>query len=498
MNATESLIQNQRYKDQCSGDIIETITTHTHNFCTNCGHETTPITNSSSVIQSNQTNTTTVIPKYIVSKTQQILPIYHPEPGASLASTIIDEVNHSITSPSLIFKVRSDETSIITQQKKPILVQKLAIVEPLVIQPQRQLSPTSNISSKDQDQEDQLNESDDSEVQSLNGPENPKYKTELCRNFTAYGCCSYSSRCQFARMYMIFADSLGKLQKIMIYFRDSWFQNLLCSLSFLINLDGLHELKCRTRHPKYKTEVCRNHISGYCKYGSRCQFIHRTEESKARQAVTVQKQEQQSLPLHNLLGTVPPNTSTSPILPQVQPLFMPMLPDPNSIAALYLLLAQSAAFGIQQQRNENVGALAALTSVAATSTLKQAVQQQYQRQQTSHFTRSSCGSETTGVYPVFPTAINVPFNTNAIASIPSDNQYQQNNHPLTNTNYNSVTEQVQETINITSTGISRPQSCEYRLDNESNTKNSMLMNEDINGSSLSSQNRRTRKSSAHI
>ncbi|CAF0908275.1 unnamed protein product [Rotaria sordida] len=63
-----------------------------------------------------------------------------------------------------------------------------------------------------------------------------KYKTELCRNYSSNGYCSYSSRCQFAH--------------------------------------GIKELRSRIRHPKYKTEICRNFLSGYCKYASRCQFLH--------------------------------------------------------------------------------------------------------------------------------------------------------------------------------------------------------------------------------
>ncbi|UJR13604.1 hypothetical protein I4U23_000617 [Adineta vaga] len=82
----------------------------------------------------------------------------------------------------------------------------------------------------------------DSERQSMNESENLKYKTELCRNFSIYGLCSYSSRCQFAH--------------------------------------GLEELRSRNRHPKYKTELCRNFLSGHCKYGVRCQFLHQSEEMK--------------------------------------------------------------------------------------------------------------------------------------------------------------------------------------------------------------------------
>lgn len=69
-----------------------------------------------------------------------------------------------------------------------------------------------------------------------------KYKTESCRNYSAYGYCSYLSRCQFAH--------------------------------------GFEELRCRTRHPKYKTEFCRNFLSGFCKYGSRCQFLHDSSNTK--------------------------------------------------------------------------------------------------------------------------------------------------------------------------------------------------------------------------
>ncbi|CAF1310258.1 unnamed protein product [Rotaria sordida] len=72
--------------------------------------------------------------------------------------------------------------------------------------------------------------------QSINQSEYSKYKTELCRNYSSNGYCSYSSRCQFAH--------------------------------------GIKELRSRIRHPKYKTEICRNFLSGYCKYASRCQFLH--------------------------------------------------------------------------------------------------------------------------------------------------------------------------------------------------------------------------------
>ncbi|CAF3812213.1 unnamed protein product [Rotaria sp. Silwood1] len=60
-------------------------------------------------------------------------------------------------------------------------------------------------------------------ISSKNQSENYKYKTELCRNYSSNGYCSYSSRCQFAH--------------------------------------GIKELRSRIRHPKYKTEICRNFIT---------------------------------------------------------------------------------------------------------------------------------------------------------------------------------------------------------------------------------------------
>ncbi|KAF8784662.1 mRNA decay activator protein ZFP36-like [Argiope bruennichi] len=67
----------------------------------------------------------------------------------------------------------------------------------------------------------------------------PQFKTMLCFHYLN-GNCSFGSRCKFAH--------------------------------------GVDELRCRIRHPKYKTRVCVNFINvGWCKYGDRCVFIHPTE-----------------------------------------------------------------------------------------------------------------------------------------------------------------------------------------------------------------------------
>ncbi|KAG8448899.1 hypothetical protein GDO86_015829 [Hymenochirus boettgeri] len=44
---------------------------------------------------------------------------------------------------------------------------------------------------------------------------------------------------------------------------------------------GSEELRGLNRHPKYKTELCRTyHTIGFCPYGSRCHFIHNAEEQR--------------------------------------------------------------------------------------------------------------------------------------------------------------------------------------------------------------------------
>jgi len=78
---------------------------------------------------------------------------------------------------------------------------------------------------------------------------NPRYKTEVCRNFMEKGTCLYGELCQFAH--------------------------------------GNNELrKDVARHSKYKTKLCQKYwIAGYCAYGPRCNFIH--QEIEKDQALRV-------------------------------------------------------------------------------------------------------------------------------------------------------------------------------------------------------------------
>jgi len=78
-------------------------------------------------------------------------------------------------------------------------------------------------------------------------PVNPRFKTEICRNFKEKGSCLYGDQCQFAH--------------------------------------GKNELRQDVvRHTKYKTKLCQKYwIAGYCAYGPRCNFIHQETEKQRGQ-----------------------------------------------------------------------------------------------------------------------------------------------------------------------------------------------------------------------
>lgn len=63
-----------------------------------------------------------------------------------------------------------------------------------------------------------------------------KYKTELCRNYTKFGCCKYGDYCMYAH--------------------------------------GPHQLMPKSVPHNYRTKMCKHYTSGYCPYGNRCQFLH--------------------------------------------------------------------------------------------------------------------------------------------------------------------------------------------------------------------------------
>merc|ERR1712079_186034 len=66
---------------------------------------------------------------------------------------------------------------------------------------------------------------------------NPRYKTEICRNFKQRSKCIFGNKCQFAH--------------------------------------GRRELREVIRNSKYKTKPCQKYwLIGYCAYGPRCNFLH--------------------------------------------------------------------------------------------------------------------------------------------------------------------------------------------------------------------------------
>jgi len=76
---------------------------------------------------------------------------------------------------------------------------------------------------------------------------NPRYKTEMCRNFKERSKCVYGDQCQFAH--------------------------------------GRRELREVVRNTKYKTKPCQKYwLTGYCVYGPRCNFLH---DERGSQSVNV-------------------------------------------------------------------------------------------------------------------------------------------------------------------------------------------------------------------
>ena len=97
------------------------------------------------------------------------------------------------------------------------------------------------------------------------GSSNPRFKTEICRNFKDKGTCHYGDLCQFAHGKH---DLRVKVFRIVLKSHDR--------IEFVS-----HFQKDVVRHDKYKTKYCQKYwIHGYCAYGPRCNFIHKEQESQ--------------------------------------------------------------------------------------------------------------------------------------------------------------------------------------------------------------------------
>ena len=107
------------------------------------------------------------------------------------------------------------------------------------------------------------------------------YKTELCRSWEEKGSCRYGPKCQFGKCLLL--------------------SRIPCSdtTAFLNKAHGREELRNTSRHPKYKTEICKVFLlKGFCPYAKReiisnsylssvfdpstgCCFVHTTRSSDA-------------------------------------------------------------------------------------------------------------------------------------------------------------------------------------------------------------------------
>jgi len=82
-----------------------------------------------------------------------------------------------------------------------------------------------------------LTSDDQDKVSDDSKESNPRFKTEICRNFKEKGSCLYGSECQFAH--------------------------------------GPEDMRETKKQRKYKTKHCQKYwIAGFCAYGARCNFVH--------------------------------------------------------------------------------------------------------------------------------------------------------------------------------------------------------------------------------
>lgn len=105
-------------------------------------------------------------------------------------------------------------------------------------------------------------------------PEDPLYKTEICKQWKDGKHCKFGKSCKYAH--------------------------------------GIDELRDKERHKKFKTILCKKyHETGICPYGSRCSFIHDepflSREIKKTRLECFQKR---------TIGVYLPQDTSSSILPQ--------------------------------------------------------------------------------------------------------------------------------------------------------------------------------------
>ena len=101
--------------------------------------------------------------------------------------------------------------------------------------------------------------------QNLKGPQNPRYKTSLCKNFLTESGCQYGEKCQFAHG----KDELRPVQSIPQQTAVPQMKNPFTQLQK--NMMNFKIVKCKN----FENE-------GQCKYGDRCTFAHGDAELRIK------------------------------------------------------------------------------------------------------------------------------------------------------------------------------------------------------------------------
>ncbi|KAE8585878.1 hypothetical protein XENTR_v10021490 [Xenopus tropicalis] len=97
---------------------------------------------------------------------------------------------------------------------------------------------------------------------------------------------------------------------------------------------GSDELRGLNRHPKYKTELCRTyHTIGFCPYGSRCHFIHNAEEQRFIKST---KGQRPPLLRHSIsCSGIPSSTSLDSLFSSSLSSFSPASPSFSPSASIF-------------------------------------------------------------------------------------------------------------------------------------------------------------------
>ena len=105
-----------------------------------------------------------------------------------------------------------------------------------------------------------------SQPQNVKGPQNPRYKTSMCKNFSTEAGCQYGEKCQFAHG----KEELRSIQNIPVQ------QGGILPMKNPLTQQQKNVMN-------YKIAKCKNfEKDGQCRYGDRCTFAHGDAELRAK------------------------------------------------------------------------------------------------------------------------------------------------------------------------------------------------------------------------